>query len=122
MEFQKKTGVARVISAFGNSFRALMWLLKNEAAFAQECLIALALTALSLTLPFSAELRFALFGAMLFVLIVEVLNTAVEKAIDRISLELHPLSGLAKDLGSLAVMLSFLPAIALWVYALFYVL
>lgn len=107
---------------FGNSLRALIWLLKNEAAFAQECLLAVVLTVVACILPFSNTLRFALFGAMLFVLIVEVLNTAVEKAIDRIGLEIHPLSGLAKDLGSLAVLLSFLPASALWIYAIFYAL
>lgn len=117
-KFEKKSGIARVISAFGNSVRAFIWLLKHEAAFRQECMLLVVATAYSFYLPLSFEWRLALFFAGLFVLIVEVLNTAVEKTVDRISLELHPLSGLAKDLGSLAVLLSFLPVLAAWGYVL----
>lgn len=122
MEIQKKIqqqkGLKRVYFALLNSIRALGWLLKNEAAFRQEFIISIALVVFSFFLNISALEQLMLIGVLGFVLIVEVLNTAIEATVDRIGLDHHPLSGLAKDLGSLAVLLSLLIAFVTWLVVL----
>ncbi|MEW6989220.1 diacylglycerol kinase [Colwelliaceae bacterium 6441] len=115
---QKQQGVKRVYLAFLNSSRAFMWLTKNEAAFKQELIISLLLFPVSFFLNVTALEQLILIAVLVFVLIVEIINTAIEATIDRIGLEHHPLSGLAKDLGSLAVLLSLFLAVATWVIVL----
>lgn len=110
----KPKGIKRIYLASLNSMRALSWLIKHEAAFRQE-LILLAIT-IPITFLFDITLQeqIILISVVLFILFAEVVNTAIEAVVDRIGLEIHPLSGLAKDLGSLAVLLSLIIAIFIW--------
>lgn len=104
----KPIGVTRIYLAFKNSCRAINWLLKNEAAVRQELLL-LAFNLILVSLwRISVYEKLLLIGAVLFVLFAEIINTAIEVAIDRIGYELNTLSGLAKDLASAAVMLAML--------------
>jgi len=114
MKIQKYTGLKRVYFALINSFRGFVWLINNEAAFKQELIISAMLTLFSFYLSIDALVQLLLVSVLGFVLIIEIANTAIEVTIDRIGLEHHPLSGLAKDLGSLAVLLSLFVALATW--------
>lgn len=113
----KQTGLKRLIDAFGYSAQGLNagW---AEPAFRQEALAALVLLPLSWWLGNTWLERAVLAGAVMAVMVVELLNTAVEAAIDRVGLERHPLSKKAKDLGSAAVLLSLVFATAVWAGAL----
>jgi diacylglycerol kinase (ATP) len=111
---EKKQGVSRIFSAFINTYNGLLWMVKNEAAFKQELLLISILIPLSLLLNASPMEHLALVNSLLFVLFAETINTAIESTIDRISYEHHALSGLAKDLGSAAVLISFAIAIITW--------
>ena len=117
----KKVGVQRLVSAFFNSVRGLLFLLKNESAFKQEIMLVLILCPLSFFIGENALEIFLLNFALFFVLIVEVINTAIEVTIDRISLEDNDLSGLAKDLGSAAVFLSIFFAVIVWLAVLLFI-
>ncbi len=114
MTIQKNTGFKRIYLALINSLQGFKWLIKNEAAFQQELVLILLLSIFSCFLNISLLLHLLLIVSLLFVLLVEVINTAIEATIDRIGLEHHALSGLAKDLGSLAVFLSLVIAVATW--------
>lgn len=115
---KKSTGIARVVRATGHSFEGLSLALKTENAFRQEAVMAVILLPAALWLARS-WVEFAwLGGALMLVLIVELLNSAVEAAIDRISLDVHPLSKRAKDMGSAAVFLSIITCSAIWIAAL----
>ena len=103
----KPTGLTRIFNAFGNTWRGLLGAWREEAAFRQECALAVVVIPLGLWLGTNGIERALLVGPMILVLIVELLNSAVEAAIDRIGAERHTLSGLAKDLGSAAVFASF---------------
>jgi diacylglycerol kinase (ATP) len=108
------TGIRHLINATRWSYSGLLAAVKNESAFRQE------LAGMLISLPVAywiteTPLEFALLMAVnLLVLVVELLNSAIEAAIDRISLEHHPLSGLSKDYGSAAVMTSLLLAAIVW--------
>jgi diacylglycerol kinase (ATP) len=117
-KIQKQKGLKRVYFALLNSIRALCWLIKNEAAFRQEFMLSVVLILLSFYLDITALEQLMLICVLGLVLIVEVLNTAIEATVDRIGLEHHSLSGLAKDLGSLAVLLSLFIAFATWLVVL----
>jgi diacylglycerol kinase (ATP) len=95
--------LSRIWRATGNSFQGLRAAYRDEAAVRQETWLAIVLIPVGLWLGRSGVERALLVGSVLLVLIVELLNTAVEVAIDRIGLEHHPLSGQAKDIGSAAV-------------------
>lgn len=103
----KPTGLSRLLNAFGNTWRGLAGAWREEAAFRQECVLAAVLVPLALWLAESPVELALLLGPVVMVLVVELLNSAVEAAIDRIGEEQHALSGLAKDLGSAAVFGSF---------------
>jgi diacylglycerol kinase (ATP) len=111
---KKKTGVTRVLLAFKNSGKGLRFLIKNEAAFRQEVALAIFLAPLSFLVSRSLSELVLLLLTLALVLVVEILNTAVEAVVDRIGLEHNELSGLAKDLGSAAVLLSLLFAAGVW--------
>ncbi|RZL05101.1 MAG: diacylglycerol kinase, partial [Rubrivivax sp.] len=89
---------------------------KHEHAFRQELWVIVPATIAALLLPVSAIEKLLLVGSM--VLVVELLNSAIEAVVDRISLERHPLSGNAKDFGSAAVMLTVLLSAAAWAVVL----
>ena len=92
----------------------MTWLLKNEAAFKQECILLIVASVALIFWPIAVVEKAVLFSAILFVIFAEIVNTAIEVTIDRMSKEIHPLSGLAKDLGSAGVLVSMLIAIVLW--------
>ena len=110
----KKTGIMRILFAFKHSGKGLQFLLKNEAAFQQELVLAVLLVPLSFLIKQTLTELLLLLMALALVLIVEILNTAIETVVDRIGLEHHELSGLAKDLGSAAVLVSLLFAAGVW--------
>lgn len=85
----------------------------SEAAFRQECMLALIAIPAALLVPIGVVERILLIGITCLVLIVELLNSAIEAVVDRVGLEAHPLSGQAKDIGSAAVLV----ALLLWVYS-----
>ena len=110
----KPSGINRVVLAFKNSQRAFKWLAKNEAAFKQELfLLALSLIIISIWQIGIYE-KVMLLISVLFVIFAEVVITAIEATIDRVGLEIHPLSGLAKDLGSAAVLIALLISSFVW--------
>jgi diacylglycerol kinase (ATP) len=112
------TGMARVLRATGHSAAGLRAAYQGESAFRQEFWLAAILIPAAFWLGRDAWQIALLVAVTLLVLIVELLNSAVEAVVDRISLELHPLSKLAKDYGSAAVALSLLACAGLWIAAL----
>ena len=109
-----KTGLQRVIDATGYSWKGLRAALKHEAAFRQELFIGLAMVPLAVWLGQTAVEHALLIGSLLLVLIVEILNSAIEAVVDRTGDEYHKLSGRAKDMGSAAVMLALLNVFVIW--------
>ncbi len=114
----KRSGLRRLLLAFANSWQGFKGAFRAEAAFRQELALACVLAPLGVWLGESGVERALLVGSVLFVLIVELLNTAVETVVDRIGLERHELSGLAKDVGSTAVLLSFAVLSVVWGFIL----
>jgi diacylglycerol kinase (ATP) len=112
--FKGKTGLTRVIQAFFNSLAGLRDAWRHESAFRQEVLMAVVLIPVACLVPVSAVERALLIGSMLLVMIVELLNSSVEAAIDRISFDHHSLSKRAKDIGSAAVFVSLLMLALVW--------
>ena len=108
------TGIRRIIRATGYSAQGIAHAWRHEAAFRQEIALAVLLAPFALWLGTTPLEKTLLIGSLVAVLIVELLNSAVEAAIDRHGDELHELSGRAKDLGSAAVMLSLFLVAALW--------
>jgi diacylglycerol kinase (ATP) len=86
----------------------------NEAAFRQECVLAAALVPIAFWIGPTAVERALLIGSCLLVLVVELINSAIEVTIDRIGINRHPLSGRAKDLGSAAVLVSLAMTATVW--------
>lgn len=116
--FKGKTGLRRILNAAGYSWAGFCAAYKHESAFRQELWLALVLVPLALYLGETAVERVLMVGAWLLVLIVELLNSAIEASVDRISLEHHLLIKRAKDMGSAAVLLALLNAAIVWVVLL----
>jgi diacylglycerol kinase (ATP) len=110
-----KRGVQRVVNALRYSVDGLQAAWSGEDAFRQELILAAVLVPITFFLPVGLVERLLLIGSVVMVLIVELLNTAVESAIDRHSFEINPLAKRAKDLGSAAVLLALLLAAGVWV-------
>ena len=108
-------GVTRAWHAAKNSWCGIVYAFKEESAFRQELTLLVLLTPVALWLPISALEKCALIVSIVMVLVVELLNSSVEAAIDRISFDHHDLSKRAKDFGSAAVMLALLIAALLWI-------
>jgi len=113
-----KTGLQRLINATRYSLAGLAEATRNEDAFRQELMLAIVLVPLGLWFGPSGIAKALLVGSVLLVLIVELLNSAVEAAVDRISLENHRLAKRAKDIGSAAVMLALANAAVVWILVL----
>ncbi|GAA5168040.1 diacylglycerol kinase [Viridibacterium curvum] len=111
---KSRGGPARILNAFRYSLQGLGHALRHEAAFRQELLIVVPALVGLWFLPVSRAEQAILLISSLLVLIVELLNSAVEATVDRISTERHPLAGRAKDLGSAAVLLAVLQMLACW--------
>ena len=113
-----RTGIDRVMHAAGYSIDGLRGAYRGESAFRQEFWLAVGLVPLAFWLGRGWVEVALLAGSVILVLIVELLNSAIEAAIDRISFELHDLSKRAKDIGSAAVFLSLLLCAGIWCAAL----
>ena len=117
-----KTGIARIWAAFFYSLNGLRFAISNEAAFRQELCIVVVLFVALWFLPLSLFWKGLLFFATIFMLVVELLNSAIESVVDIASPEYHELAKRAKDLGSAAVLVSIVLAIVLWGVAIFIIL
>jgi diacylglycerol kinase (ATP) len=113
-EFKGKQGLTRLINALGYSRDGLASAWKHEAAFREEVLLAVVAIPLGLWLGQGGIEKALLVGSILLILIVELLNSAVEAVVDRVSGEHHELSKRAKDIGSAAVLITLLLAAAVW--------
>ena len=113
-----KTGVTRLWGALLNSLDGLAAAFGHEQAFRQEVVLAAILIPVALMLPVSAVGRALMVASVLLVLIVELLNSAIESAIDRVSVEIHPLAKRAKDIASAAVLVALINVPAVWLLVL----
>ena len=111
---KQNTGFRRVVNATFFSIAGLRAAWRNEAAFRQECVLALFMTPAAFWLGQTAVERSLLIGTVWLVLIVELLNSAVEATVDRVGMDHHKLSGRAKDLGSAGVFVSLLLVLLVW--------
>ncbi|WP_367989222.1 diacylglycerol kinase [Vibrio sp. NTOU-M3] len=109
-----KTGITRVIHATQYSMKGLVAAWLHEAAFRQETVLSAALFLVAIWLPVTPVEKLLLIGSVLLVLIVELLNSAVEAVVDRVGSEWHELSGRAKDMGSAAVFIALGFALLTW--------
>ncbi|MBL4630590.1 MAG: diacylglycerol kinase [Paraglaciecola sp.] len=114
----KPKGLKRIYLATINSQRAFTWLFKNESAFRQEVLLLCLAIPISFLFNITFKEQVILILAIVFIIFTEVINTAIEAVVDRVGLEIHPLSGLAKDLGSAAVLISLIVATSIWLIIL----
>jgi diacylglycerol kinase (ATP) len=117
-EREKPTGITRLVRAFGYSLQGFGHAWREEAAFRQEVSLSLLVVPVGLYLGHSGVERALLVWPMLQILVIEILNSAVEAVVDRGGTERHPLAGMAKDLGSAAVMLSFFLLGTVWLLIL----
>ncbi|WJD50602.1 diacylglycerol kinase [Enterobacter sp. PGRG2] len=108
------TGFTRIIKAAGYSWKGVRAAWINEAAFRQEAVAVILAIAIACWLDVDAITRVLLIGSVALVMIVEILNSAIEAVVDRIGTDFHELSGRAKDMGSAAVLMSILLALATW--------
>ncbi len=114
----KNTGVKRVVMAGMYSIQGLGHAFKHEAAFRQELLLAAILIPLAIWLDVSQVERILMISGVVLVIIVELLNSAIEAVVDRVGLEKHELAGRAKDLGSAAVFVSLFLTGYIWIEVL----
>jgi diacylglycerol kinase (ATP) len=114
IERPKLAGMRRLMLAFVNSWKGFRGAFRSEAAFRQEVALAVVLLPLGTYLGKTPVEKALLISSVLLVLVVELLNTGIETVVDRIGLERHELSGLAKDVGSTAVLLSFGVLVVIW--------
>ena len=117
-EFKSKSGLKRILSAFFYSLDGLKAAWRHEHAFRQELALFAMGTVIALVLRISPFEKLLLIGVLVLILIVELINSALEAVVDRVSLERHPLSKNAKDFGSAAVLLACLLAAAAWAVVL----
>ncbi|MCK5708248.1 MAG: diacylglycerol kinase [Candidatus Aureabacteria bacterium] len=108
----------RLWNALFYSYDGLREAFKNEEAFRQELLLSVVLIPIAIILPISFISKALMISSVIFLLIVELLNSAIEAIVDRISTEKHPLAKRAKDMGSAAVLLSIINLTVIWVFCL----
>lgn len=108
------TGIQRIINAFGYTWKGLRAAYKHEAAFRQELGLAVVLLPLAFWVGKSVIEWILLLASVVFILVVEILNSAIEAVVDRTGDEPHKLSGRAKDMGSAAVFLAFVILLMTW--------
>ena len=108
------TGLTRIIKAAGYSYKGLSAARQHEAAFRRELVVTVLAIILAVWLDVGAIARILLIGSVALVMIVEILNSAIEAVVDRIGSEHHELSGRAKDMGSAAVSLAIVLALFVW--------
>ena len=108
------TGLRRIINAFGYSMKGLRAAFKHESAFRQETALLVIMLPIAILLGQTIVDYSILIGSLLLVIIVELLNSAVEAVVDRVGDEHHKLAGRAKDIGSAAVFVSLVNVIVIW--------
>lgn len=113
-EFKSKSGIKRIFSAFLYSIDGFKSAWRNEHAFRQELVLVVAGIVIALILPVSAFEKLMMIAVLMLILVVELINSAIEAVVDRVSLERHSLSKNAKDFGSAAVLLTCVIALATW--------
>ncbi|HOO50143.1 MAG TPA: diacylglycerol kinase [Alphaproteobacteria bacterium] len=111
---QKNTGLKRILKAFGYSVEGLTTAFKSEAAFRQELLLCAIALPLAFLLDVTTIERILMIGSLFIILIAEIINTAFECVIERISNDWHEASKKVKDLGSAAVLLALINAALVW--------
>jgi diacylglycerol kinase (ATP) len=116
---KSKSGLLRIWNALFYSLAGFKAAYRHEHAFRQECLLALILLPAALLMPTSGLGKALMVASVLLVLVVELVNSALEAAVDRISLEQHQLAKRAKDIGSAAVFMSLVNVAAVWALVLF---
>jgi len=115
---KRATGLQRLINATRYSLAGLGEAVRRESAFQQELLLAVILVPLALWWGDDGTERALMIGSLVLVLIVEIVNSAIEATVDRVSLDAHPLAKRAKDLGSAAVMLALVNVALIWLLVL----
>jgi diacylglycerol kinase (ATP) len=113
-EFKSVDGLRRIISAIRYSRQGLNHAVRNEAAFRQELLACCVLVPLAIWLPLTLVEKLLLLGSITLVLVTEIINSAIEAVVDRVSLDRHPLAGRAKDMGSAAVFIAVIWCAIVW--------
>jgi diacylglycerol kinase (ATP) len=112
--YKGKTGLRRLVNAFGYSIAGTLAAFKHEDAFRQEVVLAVVLTPVALYFGETAIHQALMIGSLLFIIIVELLNSSIEATVDRISVKHHKLAKRAKDIGSAAVFFSLINAAIIW--------
>ena len=118
--FKGKTGIKRLINAFGYSLSGFKVAFAKEDAFRQEVFLSIILVTVAVYVSNSSIELVLLIGSTLLVPIIELLNSAIEATVDRVSLDKHPLAKRAKDIGSASVFLSLVNLAATWLIIIFY--
>ncbi len=117
--YKSRGGLGRLVRALRFSAQGFAAAVRHEAAFRQELAVFIVLCPIAVWLGRTAGEVFFLIGSMVLVLVVELLNSALEAIADAVTLEHHPLIGRAKDLGSAAVLLAILFSVAAWLVVIF---
>ena len=112
--YKGKTGIKRLVNAFGYSIAGTMAAFKHEDAFRQEVILAAILTPIAIYYGETAIDQALLISSLLLIIIVELLNSSIEATVDRISVKHHKLAKRAKDIGSAAVFFSLINATVIW--------
>lgn len=113
------TGFKRILKAFTYSYDGFSAAFKSEAAFRQDLVVFVLGIVACIFLPASLSLKLLMVFSLFIILLMELANTAIETVIDRIGEEYHPLSKIAKDIGSLLVLIAFVNAAVIWGAVLF---
>jgi diacylglycerol kinase (ATP) len=112
--YKGKTGFNRLINAFGYSIAGTLAAFKHEDAFRQEVILSAILIPLALYLGQTGIEQALMISSLLFIIVVELLNSSIEATVDRISVKRHKLAKRAKDIGSAAVFFSLINAAVIW--------
>jgi diacylglycerol kinase (ATP) len=112
--YKGKTGLRRLMNAFSYSIAGTLAAFKHEDAFRQEVFLAVVLTPVALYFGETAIDQALMISSLLFIIVVELLNSSIEATVDRISVKHHKLAKRAKDIGSAAVFFSFINAAVIW--------
>ena len=112
--YKGKTGLRRLINAFGYSIAGTLAAFKHEDAFRQEVVLAVVLTPVALYFGETAIHQALMISSLLFIIVVELLNSSIEATVDRISVKHHKLAKRAKDIGSAAVFFSLINTAVIW--------
>ena len=112
--YKGKTGLRRLMNAFGYSIAGTLAAFKHEDAFRQEVMLAIILTPVAIFFGETAIHQALMISSLLLIIIVELLNSSIEATVDRISVKHHKLAKRAKDIGSAAVFFSLINATVIW--------